>query len=527
MEAKASGDSDKSFGDARMAQDEVKEIDDAYKPFGEGNRGEDAKETEAVQQAADLFPEDNERQKFDFDPSSEDDANLSAIDRQYAEQKDVPRRIHIVGTGSIGKLVAHSLRSLPSPPPVTLLFHRPHLIDAWERGPKKVTIHDNGYDVARGGFDVELAPQERMEHGILLHEGSPSVYDVSSDDVRPDEAAKIIEEQQKARASNRSAKSETGQQGTANLRSPRFAKYIGTDPIHNLIVTTKAAYTVPALARLKSRLLPTSTVCFLQNGMGIIDEVNKHLFPDPKERPNYAQGIIMHGANVPPEKAEVDPFYAVHAGHGTIALALLPRYDGSDRQSSGSGSKSAFKFAQSSRYLLRTLTRSPVLCAVGFTPTELLQQQLEKLVINAVINPLTSLLDARNGSLLYNFALTRTMRLMIAEAALIIRSLPELKGVPNVNTRFSPERLETIVVSMANKTKDNISSMLADVRAGRQTEIEYINGYIVRRGEEIGVKCVVNYAIMQTVIGKAREVEKDRREEVPGLRTKLGIDGSM
>ena len=43
---------------------------------------------------------------------------LSDIDRQYAAQTGVERRIHIVGTGSIGKLVAHSLRGLPEPPPV-------------------------------------------------------------------------------------------------------------------------------------------------------------------------------------------------------------------------------------------------------------------------------------------------------------------------------------------------------------------------------------------------------------------------
>lgn len=182
------------------------------------------------------------------------------------------------------------------------------------------------------------------------------------------------------------------------------------------------------------------------------------------------------------------------------------------------------KWAPSSRYLLRTLTRSPVLCAVGFTPTELLQQQLEKLVANCILNPLTSLLDNRNGALLYNFPLTRTMRLMLAEISHVIRSLPELANVPNVNTRFSPERLETLCVSIADKTKDNISSMLADVRAGKKTEIEYINGYIVRRGEELGVKCVVNYAIMQTVIGKAAMIGRDRRGEVPVEERNLNPD---
>ena len=57
---------------------------------------------------------------------------LSAMDRQYATQTSVPRRIHILGTGSIGKLVAHSLRGIANPPPITLLLHTRSLLQACE-----------------------------------------------------------------------------------------------------------------------------------------------------------------------------------------------------------------------------------------------------------------------------------------------------------------------------------------------------------------------------------------------------------
>jgi 2-dehydropantoate 2-reductase len=107
------------------------------------------------------------------------------------------------------------------------------------------------------------------------------------------------------------------------------------------------------------------------------------------------------------------------------------------------------------------------------------------------------------------------MRLMLAEISLVIRSLPELKGIPNVPFRFSAERLETLVIGIANKTANNISSMLADVRAGRPTEIDYINGYIVKRGEELGIKCLVNYAIMQTVNAKRLMAGRELQDIVP------------
>jgi 2-dehydropantoate 2-reductase len=436
------------------------------------------------------------------------DYTLSAMDRQYATQTSVPRRIHILGTGSIGKLVAHSIRGIANPPPVTLLLHKRSLLRAWEESSKEITVQDDGIEVKRKGYEVELLPLVRRQHGVELKEGEADLYE-HADQVKPHEVAKVLREG-----------AETERFDALAYEEQKVEEPKEDDTIHNLIVTTKAAFTVNALANIKHRLAPTSTICFLQNGMGIIDEVNEKLFPNEQDRPNYMQGIITHGVNVPPDMPErVRAFYAVHAGHGTVALSLIPSSRAKRtpkdliRGSEDIHDTQSELWADTSRYLLRTLTRTPVLCAVGFTPTELLQLQLEKLAVNSVLNPLTVILDARNGSILYNFAITRTMRLLLAETSLVIRSLPELQNIPNVATRFSAQRLETLVVSVANTTRDNISSMLADVRGGRQTEVEYINGYIVKRGEEIGIKCVVNYSTMQMVVGKSTMVQREVRGE--------------
>ncbi|GAB7324467.1 hypothetical protein MBLNU13_g08390t1 [Cladosporium sp. NU13] len=471
-----------------------------------------AERSKAPREQDDTEPAEGSRDTLD-DPAF--NYTLSAMDRQYATQTSVPRRIHILGTGSIGKLVAHSLRGIANPPPITLLLHRRNLLQAWERSTKEITISDDGIEVKRSGYEAELMPIGRRQHGIEIKEDEADLYD--HDGVKPHELAEIYAQQGTSHPMSSDVLSYDG-----NHAEPKDGEAEEDDTIHNLIVTTKASFTVGALSKIRHRLTPASTICFLQNGMGVIDEINEKLYPDEKDRPNYMQGIITHGVNVPPEiPEEKRAFYAVHAGHGTLSLSLIkssqakstPRdlirapEDVHDTQSE--------LWASSSRYLIRTLTRTPVLCAVGFTPTELLQLQLEKLAVNSVLNPLTVLLDNRNGSILYNFAITRTMRLLLAETSLVIRSLPELQNIPNVNTRFSAQRLETLVVSVANNTRDNISSMLADVRAGRQTEVEYINGYIVKRGEEMGIKCVVNYSTMQMVMGKSTMTQREIRGEVP------------
>jgi len=493
-------------------------------------------QTRAAGQDADRRGEEDVRPTDDSDESP---SSISPIVRQYSPTApDLPRRIHILGTGSIGKLVAHSLRGIANPPPVTLMFHRPKLLTAWKNSIQKLTIQDEGgFKTSRGGFDVELMPEVRRQHGVEVEKDEWQLSDVPG--VRPHEAAQVLqelrrEEQLQQEQSQPETSKRTTPPPTVPYRRPEKNAYPPSNgPIHNLIVAMKAPHTVAAISAIKHRLLPTSTICFLQNGMGVPDDVSTHCFPDPHTRPTYVQGIITHGVNVPPEVAVRDPFFAVHAGHGTIALGVMPKVgisspsttvmkSGED-EAAAKDSRSDL-WAPSARYLLRTLTRTPVLCAVGFTPTELLQHQLEKLAVNSILNPLTSLLDARNGALLHNFALTRTMRLMLAETSLVIRSLPELAGLPHAQTRFSAARLEQLVVSVAERTRGNVSSMLADVRAGRRTEIEWINGYVVRRGEEVGVKAVVNYAMMQAVIGKQMMVWREVEGAVPVVDERLGRD---
>jgi len=51
------------------------------------------------------------------------------------------------------------------------------------------------------------------------------------------------------------------------------------------------------------------------------------------------------------------------------------------------------------------------------------------------------------------------------------------------------------VLSVAEKTAANTSSMLQDVLRGRKTEIEAINGYIVRQAREHGINTQINEAL--------------------------------
>ena len=471
----------------------------------------------------------------------------------------VPKRIHILGAGNLGAFVAHSLAGIPNRPPITLLL-RSRQLRAWKEYGRSIEVITRDMRETRRGFEAEtvrrllddssLSGENLSEKGEDLssktgteeREGylsndstsntealsdvdAPSLKDsnlVADASLRKDRPDDSIALEVSVSKDDKPSMTETETRAwfaeaeqdvdevQHNEKSSTARGQIRTSDeqeeiIYNLIVSVKAPQTVRAIQAVAHRLTQDSSILFLQNGMGVVDEVNMKLFPDEKYRPTYIVGVVSHGLY------SKGPFSVLHAGEGTIALGVLPRMP----LVKSINTESMNQLSPSARYLMRTMTRTAVFVAVGFPPTELLQQQYDKLAVNCIINPLTAVLDCKNGALLYNFYYQRVVRLLLAEISLVIKSLPELKNVPNVNMRFDTLRLERLVFIIANMTAENYSSMVQDIRSGRLTEIDYINGYIVKRGEEMGIHCVMNYMLMHMVKGKNKNIIQEKADLLP------------
>jgi 2-dehydropantoate 2-reductase len=55
---------------------------------------------------------------------------------------------------------------------------------------------------------------------------------------------------------------------------------------------------------------------------------------------------------------------------------------------------------------------------------------------------------------------------------------------------------------VAQTTAANVSSMCTDYRAGRETEITYINGELVRRAEANAIPAPTNRLLLEAVSGR-------------------------
>jgi 2-dehydropantoate 2-reductase len=113
-----------------------------------------------------------------------------------------------------------------------------------------------------------------------------------------------------------------------------------------------------------------------------------------------------------------------------------------------------------------------------------------KLVINAAINPLTAILGITNGELLQRPSARALMGACAQEVVRVAHAL---------HIRLPYQDAVGQVEKVSKETAQNHSSMLQDIGRGAPTEIEAINGEIVRRAERLGVDTPVNYTLWQLV----------------------------
>lgn len=271
--------------------------------------------------------------------------------------------------------------------------------------------------------------------------------------------------------------------------------YGGAEPIDNLVVTVKAGGTVAAMNAVLPSITPDTNILLLQNGLGSYEKLCQSFWPNPSTRPNFLLGITTHGVSPGLERWSFK-----HVGHGGIKLAALPN-ETKGVDSTDIGAQLLNSFVRTGSELNAEV--------VDYFP-EFMLAQYEKLVCNAIINPLTALFECYNGELLALSSANFFINRIVSEAARVFTMhfqalfSPEMfeanRGV--VATGLNVERLMAIVTDVINTTKENRSSMLQDVIILKDTEISAINGYIVDLGKQYRIPTPYNRMLLEMINSK-------------------------
>ena len=117
----------------------------------------------------------------------------------------------------------------------------------------------------------------------------------------------------------------------------------------------------------------------------------------------------------------------------------------------------------------------------------ILEDIWHKLLVSAVINPLTAKYRCLNGQLPSK-----------ADSDIIALCEESCAIAQACNRDFDAAFLRQIVIEVCEKTANNTSSMLADILAERRTEIGEINGYLVQQALARGIPAPINSGLVES-----------------------------
>lgn len=234
-----------------------------------------------------------------------------------------------------------------------------------------------------------------------------------------------------------------------------------------VLVTVKSWATRKAADALAGRLPTGALVVTLQNGLG-----NAELLRDALPGAAVVQALVYFGSRL------------VGEGHVVATPAQRMIVGGAD---SGALRRLEALFAPS---------------AIRLESTDAIERELwVKTLVNAVINPLTALYGLRNGELPEHPEAWRQAEAVLREGVAVAAAEGHL---------FALAEVGRTVADTCCATAGNRSSMRQDVEAGRPTEIEAINGALVRLGAEKGIPTPHNAALVRRIRNLTRSNQPER-----------------
>ncbi|AIG98695.1 ketopantoate reductase family protein [Archaeoglobus fulgidus] len=242
----------------------------------------------------------------------------------------------------------------------------------------------------------------------------------------------------------------------SGLKNAELKVYCTSQPEDaDITFVTVKAYDTETVAK-KLAEVDAGVVCSLQNGVGNEEILAKYCR-------KVLGGVTTYGANLK------DYGHVVYAGEGYTYVGEM------DGRVSGEAE------------MVADVLRDAGIRAEAVEDIEF--RIWAKAVVNAAINPITAICRVKNGEVVRNPHLWEVARAVADEGRQVMARMGyEFDAASEVR-------------KVAEMTAENRSSMLQDLERGKRTEVEFINGAIVKKGEEFGIDCAVNRTLLNLVRG--------------------------
>jgi 2-dehydropantoate 2-reductase len=233
-----------------------------------------------------------------------------------------------------------------------------------------------------------------------------------------------------------------------------------------VLFSVKSPDTEDAARELTRHVRAGALVVSLQNGVDNVDRMRAAAGLDP-----IAAAVYVASSMPAPGRVK-------HAGRGDLLIGDLPGRPGPPREADVARVAAWFEAAG-------------VPCRVS---ADIQADLWTKLIYNAALNAISAVVNATYGEIVAIPEPRETVRQLVDECVAVSRAA----GVSLPQADY-PQ----LVCSFAERVGQVYSSTAQDLERGKRTEIDALNGFVVRRGADLSVPTPVNQSLLALV--KLRE----------------------
>ncbi|VUC24712.1 unnamed protein product, partial [Clonostachys rosea] len=288
-------------------------------------------------------------------------------------------------------------------------------------------------------------------------------------------------------------------------------------PIDHLVISSKAFGAELSLDQYKHRLTEDTTVCVMTEGLGVLDDVRAKIFNGTYQMPNMLLGHMSHKLAFNRSHNSVKQLRG-----GQLLMTPLPTTTVS-QSSIERKTEIRTNFVESfgrARQLRGSITEYD----------SWLRFKLPSVIFAAVADPVCVLLDLPYHGLLQNPPAQRMMQKLLDEITLTLEMLPELESSTVVQDYVRGNLIKRQLYKNIMAKRDAQSSLLYQVRHGHQTDIDYLNGYFLKRAKHVGLDLRMNKLMTEMVKAKTLQTRQRintdiRKARLEQLKAQQGAGG--
>jgi 2-dehydropantoate 2-reductase len=222
-----------------------------------------------------------------------------------------------------------------------------------------------------------------------------------------------------------------------------------------VLFCVKSLDTDDAAAKMTPHLAPDAVVLSLQNGVDNPERISAHV------RNQVVPVLVYAAANIPALGV------VKHTGGGNVVIGLTNCDEAGNR-------------------LLNDIAALFIAAGVPVKISDDIDADLWiKLVMNCAYNAICALGGAPYGQMVAMPEIRDVMADVVNEVVQVAKA----KGIA------LPGDIVQSAIKLADAMPQTMSSTAQDIANGRPTEIDHLNGYVVRQGEALGISTPVNRAL--------------------------------